>query len=117
MRRTPMRGDVTNPLMRSRNWEENIRNVVVEPCHADEDPTGYKAIFYLTLEAATKTKKRSFEIGGSFLAQRHHNLNKAGYKAPMTVKAIEDIEDKIGRTLPILLGGISGAGASGFATA
>ncbi len=103
MRRTkPNR--VTNPLMSSRNWEENIRSVVVETCAEDEDPLGYKAIFYLTLEAAANTKKKSFEIGASFLAQRYHNLDKAGYKAPMTVQAIEAIEKKIGDNLPMFLG-------------
>ena len=115
MRRTQWRDDVTNPLLRSRNWEENIRNVIVEPCDVKEDPLGYKAIFFLSLEAAAKTRKKSFEIGASFLAQRHHNLSKAGYKAPMTVKAIAAIEDKIGKTLPILLGGALGS-SSGYAT-
>lgn len=93
-----------NPLSDNKNWEENIRSVVVEPCDAGEDALGYKAIFFLTFEAARKTRQQSFEIGASFLAQRMHNLSKAGYIAPMTSKAIDTIETKIGETLPMFLG-------------
>ncbi len=93
-----------NPLREGRNWEDNIRSVVIEPCNEAEDPIGYKAIFYLTFEAAHKTKKKTFEIGASFLAQRKHNLCKAGYKVPMTIRAIEAIEEKTGQSLPLFLG-------------
>lgn len=89
----------------SRNWEDNIRSVVIEPCDESEDPVGYKAIFYLTFEAAKKTQRKTFEVGASFLAQRKHSLTKAGYKVPMTAKAIEKVEAKIGKSLPIFLGG------------
>lgn len=112
MRRTKPNSS-KNPLMGSRNWEENILNVVVEPCESEEDPLGYKAVFFLTLEAANKTRRRSFEIGASFLAQRYHNLSKAGYSAPMTIKAIEAIEAKIGDTLPMFLGIAGKSGSIG----
>ncbi len=95
---------IRNPLLSSKNWENNIRSVVVEPCEQAEDKIGYKAIFYLTFEAAKETGKQSFEIGASFLAQRLYNLKKAGYTAPMTDKAITSIENKLGESLPIFLG-------------
>lgn len=104
MRRFIEKDDVKNPLQGSRNWEENIRSVVIEPCDEGEDPLGYKAIFYLTFEAARKTKKKTFEVGASFLAQRKHNLCKAGYKVPMTMQAIEKIEAKTGQALPMFIG-------------
>ena len=100
--------DIKNPLSSSRNWEENIRSVVIEACDEQEDPLGYKAIFYLTFEAARKTHKKTFEIGASFLAQRKHNLCKAGYKVPMTLQAIEKIEAKTGKPLPMFLGAAHG---------
>lgn len=77
--------------------------MVIEPCDAGEDALGYKAIFYLTFEAEQKVKKRSFEIGATYLVQRLHNLSKAGYCAPMTSKAIAAIEAKIGDALPMFL--------------
>ncbi len=106
MKRSFLSSDTSgrNPLLSSKNWENNIRSVVVETCDAAEDTIGYKAIFYLTFEAAKETGKQSFEIGASFLAQRLHNLKKAGYTAPMTDKAITTIEGKLGEALPIFLG-------------
>lgn len=93
-----------NSLNSSRNWEENVLQVIVKPCDLGQDPVGYKAIFYLNADCSQKTKKEYFEIGASFLAQRMHNLVKAGYEAPMTVTAIEAIEKRIGAALPIFLG-------------
>ncbi len=111
MRRFVKKKDVKNPLQGSRNWEENIRSVVIETCDKQEDPIGYKAIFYLTLEAARKTHKKSFEIGASFLIQRQQSLHKAGYKVPMTLLAIEKVEAKIGKPLPLFIGGNIGSNA------
>ena len=104
MRKTYTPAASKNPLKASRNWEENIRSVVIEPCDEAEDPLCYKAIFYLTFEAARNTQKKTFEIGASFLAQRKHSLCKAGYKVPMTLQAIEKIEEKTGKPLPMFLG-------------
>ena len=103
MRKLSSKNTIKNPLDGSRNWEDNIRSVVIEPCDENEDPLGYKAIFYLTFEAARNTKKKTFEIGASFLAQRKHNLSKAGYKVPMTLQAIEKIESITGKPLPMFL--------------
>lgn len=89
-----------NPLF-PRNWENNIRKVVVEPCDSQEDPLGYRAVFLLSQESARAQKKKSFVIGASFLAQREHNLVKAGYKAPMTQRAIALVENRIGKALPV----------------
>ncbi len=105
MRRTPLNTSIKNPLQSSRNWEENIRSVMIEPCPKSEDPLGYKAVFFLSMEAAHKTRKKTFEIGASFLAQRRYSLSKAGYNVPMTAKAIDTIEQKLGETLPMFLGG------------
>lgn len=81
----------------ARNWEKDIFDVMIQPCSHDEDPLGYKVVYV--------TKKRShalsvvsaerFEIGASLLAQRQINLKKAGYKAPMTARAISMIETKL----------------------
>lgn len=92
---------MTRPLF-SRNWEEDIRTVRIESCASDEDPLGYKAVFYLRRESERAAKNRSFVIGASFLAQRAHNLIKAGYKVPMTQRAISQVEKKIGDTLPMV---------------
>ena len=76
MRKTYTPAASKNPLKASRNWEENIRSVVIEPCDEAEDPLCYKAIFYLTFEAARNTQKKTFEIGASFLAQLAVNSQK-----------------------------------------
>lgn len=84
-----------NPL-NSRNWETDIHKVLVEPCAEDEDPLGYRAVFLLSRESANAQKKTSFAVGASFLAQRGRHLEKAGYSAPMTRRAIAMVEDRIG---------------------
>lgn len=89
-----------NPLF-LRNWETDIGAVKVESCRSEEDPLGFKAVFYFTKESARAEKNKSFVVGASFLAQRAHNLQKAGYEAPMTQKAIKHIEDEIGGALPL----------------
>lgn len=88
-----------NPF--SKNWEADIGGVHIEACNSLEDPLGYKAVFYLNQEKERAEKKKSFVIGASFLAQRKQNLVKAGYKAPMTRRAISMIEGQIGKTLPL----------------
>jgi hypothetical protein len=85
-----------NPLA-SRNWETDIHKVLIEPCETGEDPLGYRAIFLLGQESARAENKKSFAVGASFLAQRGRHLEKAGYTAPMTRRAIAMIEDKIGK--------------------
>jgi hypothetical protein len=89
-----------NPLF-LRDWETDIRAVTVEVCKKDEDPLGYRAIFFFSPDSERAQKKKTFTIGASYLAQRAANLLKAGYKAPMTQKAIKHIEEKIGGVLPL----------------
>lgn len=88
----------------NKNWETNINQVSVEPCDEQEDPLGYKAVFFLKnaskQESFARDKTERFEIGASYLAQRELNLLKAGYIAPMTNRAITLIETKIGERLP-----------------
>ena len=98
LKKTP---EFSKPLF-PKNWESDIQNVRVESCALTEDPLGYKAIFYLARESERAEKNKSFIIGASFLAQRAHNLEKAGYQAPMTEKAIVLVEDQIGDTLSLL---------------
>lgn len=79
-----------------RNWEGNIARVSIESCGENIDPLGYRAIFHLDQETAKADERKSFVIGASFLRQRKKQLNKAGYKAPMTKKAIALLEKQIG---------------------
>lgn len=91
---------MSKPLF-PKNWEDDIQAVKIEACPPAEDPLGYKAVFYLAKESERAQKAKSFIIGASFLAQRAHNLVKAGYQAPMTQKAISQVEKKIGESLPL----------------
>ena len=92
---------LANPFS-PKNWEEDIQQVSVEPCDESEDPLGYRAIFFMN-KKSKRDSKGIFVIGASYLAQRELNLTKAGYKAPMTHRAIGLIERKIGSSLPIVL--------------
>ncbi|MEM7679516.1 MAG: hypothetical protein AAF182_00730 [Pseudomonadota bacterium] len=83
-----------------KNWEVDIGGVKVESCTEDEDPLGYRAVFFFARESARALKNKSFVIGASFLAQRAENLRQAGYEAPMTQKAIDHIEKSTGKALP-----------------
>lgn len=87
----------------SKNWEANIDQVSVEPCDEQEDPLGYRAIFFVNEGIKRAGWDKTFVIGASYLAQREHNLSRAGYKAPMTHRAINLIEQKIGSRLPVVL--------------
>lgn len=91
-----------NPFF-SKNWEQDIAQVSVEPCDQKEDPLGYRAIFFMSDAMKRKEPTETFVIGASYLAQRELNLSKAGYKAPMTHRAISLIEQKIGSSLPVML--------------
>ncbi len=68
------------------NWEETIVEIALEPCDAKADPLGYHVIFY------GKDMKVAYTIGASLLRNRLRKLNKAGFAAPMTEKAINMIE-------------------------
>ncbi len=86
-----------------KNWEEEIINVLIEPCDLNEDPLGFRAIFEIDAEKARLDKQKQFIIGASFLAKRVMNLQKIGYNAPMTQRAIALIESKMGQSLPVVL--------------
>ncbi len=76
-----------------KNWETDIAAVQVEPCDPKEDPLGYRAVFQLDRdEHASEAKDNTFSIGASLLAKREENLFRAGYRAPMTLKALTMIE-------------------------
>ncbi len=94
------RGKVRKDIATPRNWEANIHDVTIEQCAAGEDPLGYRAVFYLEQYLAQENRRKSFAVGASFLAQRKHNLRKAGYAAPMTKKAIDMLEERLGEPLP-----------------
>jgi len=84
-----------------KNWEADIGAVKVESCAEDEDALGYRAVFFFAKESERAEKTKSFVVGASFLAQRAKNLRQAGYKAPMTQKAIQHIENALGASLPL----------------
>jgi hypothetical protein len=90
------RGFMTNLLFTSENWESDIRDVAIEM--SDADPSGYKAVFYLS--DASPKNPITFTVGASTLAQRARSLALAGYKAPMTKKAIALLETRIGVSCP-----------------
>jgi hypothetical protein len=92
--------ELSNPF-KSKNWEADIRKVLVEPCDETEDPLGFKAVFYMEKEVELVEKRKSFVVGASFLAQRAYNLTRAGYQAPMTQRAIEMIKETLGTDLPM----------------
>lgn len=98
---------VLSRTLTSKNWESNINQVHVEPCDRQEDPTGYKAVFFVKdkgdKSCFDKFKTDSFAIGASYLVKRQENLKKAGYSAPMTHKAINMIESKMGSRLPMAM--------------
>ena len=83
----------------SRNWETNIEYVSVKACDKSEDPLGFKAVFHLEKNDESQLQAHTFEVGASFLAQRELNLKNAGFKAPMTGKAITLIEEQLGTKL------------------
>ncbi len=77
------------------NWEENIKDVALEPCDAKEDPFGYLVVFYNDCGDASDSGEDmsvSYVIGASLLRSRLRKLNRAGFAAPMTQKAIKMIE-------------------------
>ncbi len=81
------------------NWEEDIKDVNIEPCDYKEDPSGYRVVYYADDKNAKHKKIRnkienSYSIGASCLAKRLRRLKKAGFSAPMTEKAIRIISQK-----------------------
>lgn len=83
----------------SKNWEFNIHKVTIENCDQASDPLGLCAVFHLEPAAWTQGQAKSYSVGASLLIQRLSQLEKAGYKAPMTHQAIAMTEQKLGRKL------------------
>jgi hypothetical protein len=83
----------------SKNWELNIQKVDIQSCAPQEDPLGLCAVFHLEPAAWTQGQEKSYSVGASLLVQRLRQLEKAGYKAPMTAQAIALVEARLGRKL------------------
>ena len=91
-------------IFSKKNWEKEISHVCVEACDHVEDPLGYRAAFFITDGAQTSLEvvtamSPAFTVGASFLVKRQENLSRSGYEAPMTEKAINLIERKLGQVL------------------
>lgn len=101
----------------SRNWEANIHYVSIKRCSLEEDPLGYKALFHSDVSAGHKADQSAssidnqagqqafhediFEVGASFLSQRELNLQRAGFEAPMTSKAIDLVQQQLGTNIRV----------------
>ncbi len=76
------------------NWEDDIQDVVVESCNTEEDPTGYRVIFYRDTAAGKQDAENSYSMGASYLRNRLKKLSRAGFEAPMTERALHMINQK-----------------------
>lgn len=79
------------------NWESDVRDVVLEACELDEDPSGYRAVYHKLVPAnANKPDGDKYAIGASYLKNRFDKLRRAGFDAPMTKKAINLLGKRVG---------------------
>ncbi len=86
-------GQVGNPVIVRANWESDIDDVILEPCAHEEDPLGYRVVFYKdSLNRYDNDNKDSYSIGASYLGSRLEKLSRAGFDAPMTKKAMTLID-------------------------
>ena len=100
MKQSSFEKTVSSVTPSPKNWEQNVTDVKLETCPLDEDPLGYRAIFVADEKAAGHgAVKAVFCVGASFLAQRGKSLTKAGFQAPMTLKAIALVENRLGQVL------------------
>ena len=90
-RRIDAAKDMNNVFMTSENWESDIREVQIEL--DKDDPTGFSAVFFLQ-QASERARAVTFRIGASALANRARSLAQAGFKAPMTCRAIALVESR-----------------------
>lgn len=81
------------------NWEDDIDSVSIEECRKQDDPLGYRVVFYCGCDITFRAAKKQYVIGASFLRQRFESLKRAGFDAPMTMRAIRLIEKKLSCTL------------------
>jgi len=77
------------------NWEADIDSVVIEACKEQEDTRGYRVVYCRRGEIALRAAREKYVVGASFLKDRLDHLKKAGFDAPMTLKAIRTIEIKL----------------------
>ena len=70
------------------NWEADIHDILVEVCDHNEDPSGFRVVFYHSVE------EDGYRIGASYLKNRLLKLTRAGLDAPMTKKAIGIVDQK-----------------------
>jgi len=77
------------------NWENDIKDVALEACTAEEDPSGYRVLYYKSSGQENEVRSDdSYRVGGSYLKNRLEKLRRAGYDAPMTKKAINMLDQK-----------------------
>ncbi len=81
-------GRAREPALIRANWESDIDEVILEPCEQDEDPSGYRVIFYKDPMGKYGKNEDSYSIGASYLRSRLEKLRRAGFDAPMTKKAM-----------------------------
>ena len=79
---------------RPANWEADVQDVVVETCGEEEDPSGFRVIFYTNEVDLVHEDENSYSIGASYLQNRLKKLTRAGFDAPMTKKAMNIIDQK-----------------------
>lgn len=84
---------MNNVLSLDINWESDVRDVQIEP--DGTDPLGFRAVFYLT-DGVAEASEIAFRIGASNLAHRARSLSVAGFKAPMTRRAMALVESRTG---------------------
>ena len=76
------------------NWEKNVKKVKLEPCDADYDPLCMRVVFYKDSDREQEEKRvNRYVVGASYLRERLNGIRRAGYKAPMTEKAISMVEE------------------------
>ncbi len=73
------------------NWEEDISDVIVEQCDLQEDPFGYRVVYYRDCDEDEYNGDAvvAYVIGASLLPNRLRKLSKAGFDVPMTQKAMK----------------------------
>lgn len=70
------------------NWEFDVRDISVESCHINEDPLGFRVVFFKL------ASNDCYSVGASHLSTRLKKLSRAGFDAPMTEKALNIIDQK-----------------------
>ncbi|MDH5723228.1 MAG: hypothetical protein OEY94_07905 [Alphaproteobacteria bacterium] len=88
---------VKDNYSQSKNWEEDIDEVVLESCGLTDDPTGFRAKFHRQgMKSKFKESFDTFYIGASHLEKRYRRIIESGYTAPMTEQAIDLFKRKVG---------------------